>query len=153
MLYKNLSSSFFKNFPVRFVGTLLRWIVFPYGRAYIFPDDSLDHCLAKTMMVSSDFRDRLTEHGYMTTPEGNPMVKLELAFHHMLRAQPLYNKLEKAIKQGTIPKWLTIEARIARATEIGVLSAEEAEVLRISEKARIEALRVDEFTKDQLMGK
>ncbi len=143
--------AFFNNFPNRFVGKLFKVMVFPFGRMYCQPTDSLEHTLARTMMIPSSFRDRLTQHGYLHRKKQSPLNHMDNTLAQMIATTEVSTKLEAAIKNGFIPSIDGMEAKIEQGIEKGILSRTEAETLLTFEKARIEALSVDEFSREQLV--
>jgi len=144
---------FCRNFPVKILGFLFERLIFPYGRCERAPDDRLEHQLAASMMVPSPFRDRLTQQGYFDPENKTPLTHLDKTLEKLLRAEPVLAKLEDAVKRGLIAKWLDKEVKIQKAFDQGILSNSERDQLLAFERARIEAIRVDEFTQEQLIGK
>jgi len=143
---------FFKNFPVPLVGFLLRVWVFPFGRIYSMPSDALEHQLASVAMLPSIFRDQLTRYCYHSRQENNPVTHLELTLTRMIAAEPIVAKIELAVKKGVISKLLNLNAKIQEAITKGIITREEADLLMLSEKTRLETIQVDEFSEEQLMG-
>ncbi len=142
--------AFFQNFPVRFVGVILRLLVFPFGRAYTLPTDREDQLLAVSMLAPGAFRERIAENCYLGEKHKNPIAQLEFTLHQMQLAEPELKKIEKAIKLGLLTKDLSMEDKIRQAVIEEILTDQEAEILEIFEKARCEAIQVDEFTQEQL---
>jgi acyl-CoA dehydrogenase len=64
------------------------------------------------------------------------------------KAQPVYKKVHIATRKKELPK---TQPRfvIDQALEKGILSKEEAEILRKAEDARVDAVQVDEFTLEE----
>ncbi len=144
---------FCHNFPIRILGKALRWTLFPTGPCHSLPSDHLEHQVAAAMMCPSDFRDRLTQQCYLSQENRDPLFHLEQALKITIASEKVTAKLEAGVKSGVIPKWLDQHAKIAKAVAEKVLAPEEAEMLDRLEDARLEAIRVDEFSKEQLTGK
>ena len=142
---QNAFLEFFSNFPNRIIGTGLRFLVFPYGRAYQRPNDILENHLATEMMVPGDFRNRLTQHFYFGKITHSPVVQLDETLDKMIAAEAASLKLEALAKQGVIPKKLSLTESIAQALALQALTQEEARLLGDFDMARQEAIRVDEF--------
>jgi acyl-CoA dehydrogenase len=142
---QNAFLEFFSNFPNRFIGSYLRFLVFPYGRAYKRPNDILENHLAAEMMVPGDFRNRLTQHCYFGKMNHNPVVQLDETLDKMIAAETASLKLETLVKQGVIPKKLSLAESIEKALALQALTLEEGRLLRDFDTARREAIRVDEF--------
>lgn len=137
-----------RNFPKRWVGKLLGWVVFPYGRVYYQPKDNLHRHLVSMMLSPSAFRDRLTKHMYLSKQPSDSGSRLELALQKVPTIDPIWKKYHKAVQAGTLPEYLDIKARIRMAQELGILSAEEAHELDDFEALRSEIIKVNEFTFD-----
>ena len=136
---------FFRNFPNRFIGSCLRFLVFPYGHAYQRPNDILENHLAAEMMVPGDFRNRLTQHCYFGKSNRNPVTQLDETLDKMIAAEAASLKLEALVKQGSIPKKLSLAESVEKALALQALTQEEARLLGEFDTARQEAIRVDEF--------
>jgi len=142
-----------QNFPLRWIGKLFRFILFPYGKTFGLPNDKLEHQLAVSMMQPSAFRDRLTQHCYLSHENDNPMAHLDNTLLQFWQAEAIIAKVDHALKKGGIPAWFDTEQKIKKALELKVLAPDEVELFRQYEAARIEAIRVDEFSQEQLSGK
>jgi len=142
----------FRNFPIPFLRGFFRFIIFPFGRAYLPPGDLLEHNLASSMMLPSVFRDRLIEHCYLSKANNNPITNLEFALKQVIASEKVTIKLEEAIKKGLISKMLDTPAKIEKALACGILTTEEGDLLQMTEKACLSAISVDEFSKEQLIG-
>jgi hypothetical protein len=136
------------NFPKRWVGKLLSWIVFPYGQAYRNPNDKLHANIVSFMLAPSEFRNRVTQYSYLTDNETELGYRLEKALANADVIDPLWKKLHKAVVSGVIPKQYDFDTRIKEAQKINVLSAEEALMLSEFEALRAEIIKVNEFSFD-----
>ncbi len=153
--------NFMRNFHFFGLRHLLRFIVFPYGLPYCKPTDDMEHQLANSMLTPGAFRDRLLENCYLGTVENDEVALLEQCFLLMTEAEPLLAKMDQARKNAKFktgnpekdwppPDFL---AEIDMAVQQGILSDEEALLLRKFEKARRKVIQVDEFTEAQLRGR
>lgn len=138
---------FFVNFPQRWLGRLLKFIVFPFGRAYPMPTDKLNLVLARTMLMPSAFRDRITQYCYVGKNANDPTGCMENAFNKLHAAATIEKKVQDALRNGVIKKTNTAEKKIARALKANVITMEEAELLQDAEAARWNAIQVDDFAK------
>lgn len=154
MLYQAQESfySFFRNFTPSLLSKLLFFLVFPYGRPFTMPKDSLEHQMVSSMMTPSTFRDRLTSHYYLGTLNNSEVARLEECFNNLFNVQNSMDNIEKAIKQGSISKHLDFLEKIQKALELNILSNQEARALKEFEEAKRKVLQVDEFTNEQLSG-
>lgn len=136
---------FFINFPNKLLGKVLRFIIFPLGRSFKVPRDKLGHVIARSMMVPSELRDRLSQYCYLNTDSNDPAGRIEHAFNLSIAAEPIEQKLHAAIKAGHIARNLTLTEQITAAVSSSILSNTEAELLTACEQARLDAMQVDEF--------
>lgn len=136
--------SFFDNFPYQYLARILRFIVFPFGR-YRGPKVSLSQKLAKDMMTVSKFRDRLTELCYIGAPD-QPLAILEDAFKLQPIVDPLFKRLQAALKARQLKPVKVISDLIDQGLAKELLSAEEAKILHEYQNLKTQALSVDEFS-------
>ncbi len=141
---------FFRNFGSSFISYLLRELVFPFGRAYAMPRDSLDHKIAEGMMSPSNLRDRLTQHVYLGTNEEQPLANLEDALTQMIAVEPLLTKLDEAFKQSEMPKGLDLGMKLSLAQKKGILTEQEIRLIQQFELVRKKVIQVDEFSNGEL---
>jgi acyl-CoA dehydrogenase len=114
---------FFANFPICWLSHVLQWKIFPWGRAYQAPSDSLSKQIAKQMQKPSQLRDRLTQFSYHSTNPLDPIGCVD----HALQLQIQVESIEKKIKLKE------------------ALSQDEKKLWEQAEAARIAAIQVDEF--------
>jgi acyl-CoA dehydrogenase len=136
------------NFPLRWVGKLLSWIIFPWGRAYLPPTDQLHKKIVKTMLEPGPLRDRLTEHYYQSRQEDETGFRLEKALKQLAVIDPLLKKLHLAMKSGDIPEHYDFKKRVESVSQAGLLTLEEANMLIQYESLRNEIIKVNEFSFD-----
>ncbi len=140
----------FRNLPGRWAGIFLRLLVFPLGMPYDAPNDANDRRVARLLLTPSEARDRLTEGIYVGGPE-EPVGRVEHALRKATAADAATRKLYRALRAGHIRADVA-EAQIAEALESGIISEHESQLLREAERARDEAIQVDEFSPDELVG-
>ena len=137
--------------PFRPVVWMLSLIVFPMGRTCSPPDDKLIHQLASILLKHSDCRDRLTDGIYINNLDNDPTGRIEQAFDKVLLAAPVERKLRLAQKQKLLAKGNPADY-LDVAIEQGVITKEEAELMAQAELARDEAISVDYFDAEELVG-
>jgi acyl-CoA dehydrogenase len=138
----------FRNLPGRWAGTCLRLLVFPLGMPYDAPNDANDRRVARLLLTPSEARDRLTEGIFIGGPE-EPVGRVEHALKKATAADAATRKLHRALRAGQIEADVA-EAQIEEALGSGVISEHEARLLREAERAREEAIKVDEFSAREL---
>lgn len=139
----------FAKLPWRPVVWLIRFLSFPFGRPYSPPDDRLIHQAAQVLLSDSPFRARLTSGIYINQDQEDPTGRIELAFKAVLKAQPVEAKLQLAQKKNQLPKG-SYASLLEEALKACIITEQEAELLKVAEKARFKAISVDDF--DALRG-
>lgn len=137
-----------KNFPVPVVGRLLGWMIFPFGRAYTAPKDTLSKKIVGAMLKPTSFRDRLTKYCYVSPNEKDTTYQLEVGLANVDKMDPIRKKVDKAIKELGLKRELNYQSLIQKAEKNGILSAAEAKQLAEFEALRSEIIKVNEFTFD-----
>lgn len=133
--------AFFRNFSIPWIGRLLRWIIFPVGRAYMSPGDNLAQRVAKQMLTPSAFRDRLTQA--CSTQEGLALV--EKAFEQWHQVADSDRILQRARRENRLDKDASLTVQLARAVEQQLLTQEQATAYWDADQLRQKALSVDDF--------
>lgn len=91
---------FLANFPNRFVGNMLRRIIFPLGHPYDVPSDRIGHQVARLMISPTVARNRLTAECYLPMHEHEPVGAIELALQATINAEPIDARIRAAEKEG-----------------------------------------------------
>ena len=76
---------------------------------------------------------------------------MERAFTLTHEAEAAAGKIAAAIRAGNLPKEKP-EQLAPKALEIGIISQDEAQLLRDAEEARNDAVQVDSFTPEEYMA-
>ena len=141
---------FLRNFPNRAIGAALRALIFPRGLTYSAPSDRLGRAVAGLMLAPTASRDRLCEHIYRTVEPGNPLGQLQEVLLLAQAAEPLEKKLRvEGVKAGKL-RALDLPGQIDEAAALGILSPDEAALLREFDRKVMEVVRVDDFAPDEL---
>jgi acyl-CoA dehydrogenase len=136
----------YDNLPSRPAAWLLRLMIFPFGRCHRGPKDRLVSRVAEIIMEPSELRDRLSEGLFIPEGTSDPLGRLEDALKKAVAAEPVERKLRDAVREGKLekqPDGLLLEAAIHR----GILTEEEADLVRRADSARREVIRVDDFAR------
>jgi acyl-CoA dehydrogenase len=137
----------FENFPGRVTGSLLRFIVFPLGRAFAPPADRLGHEIAKLLLESTPTRERLTSNVFIDLSEHDAVGRLELAMRAAPAAEAIEARIRNAAKAHVI-EGLTEQALIAAAVGKNVVSPAEAVQFQQYSQLRRGCIMVDDFPHD-----
>jgi len=137
-----------RNFPSPLLGTLLRLLVFPFGRPYLPPDDKLGHQVAALLLSPSKARDRLTSGIFLSDDPDDPVGRLEHAFNKVMETEAVERKLGKWLRSNDISVRNDEEA-IAAGREAGIITDDEADLLQQTAQAIQNAIAVDEFDAEE----
>jgi acyl-CoA dehydrogenase len=139
--------TFYNNFPIRFVGTLLKVMTFPFGRVFTAAQDKLDHVLAQAAQQPGAFRNQLTQTCFLGVSEQDPVRMLDEALSMLEIIKPIEAKIRKAIKDKLIERDTEVQ-EIKAAFEQELITLQEYQVWEKFEKLRMKIIAVDEFTSD-----
>ena len=148
----NIEQSFgavFANFPNPVLRNLMRVLVFPLGRHAKPASDRVNYRLAREVLKPGAFRDRMTTGTYVSFDPKDVTGVLEDALKKVVAAEEVESKFVRAVKKGMVERRLDRDA-IADAVEAGVLTTEEAAILRVADEATDRVIRVDDFSSDEL---
>ncbi|MBR9874456.1 MAG: acyl-CoA dehydrogenase [Vibrionaceae bacterium] len=142
---------FLANFPNKVIARTLRTLIMPFGRVRKAPSDKLDSKVARILQTPSATRSRIGRGQYLVPTEHNPAGKIELALSVILQAEPVFDKVCKA--QGKRRPFLRLDMIAEEGLEQGIITQEEAELLREAEQHRLDTINVDDFEPEQLAAK
>lgn len=138
----------FENFPNRFVGAILRFLIFTFGPAYRAPSDALSKSIVKTMLKPSEFRNRLTKNIFLSKETTDTSRRLEIALAQINEVDPIMKKIHKAVRAGEIPAKYNFKERAAKALELSLISQDELQKITTFEALKDEIIKVNEFSFD-----
>ncbi|MDX2345739.1 MAG: acyl-CoA dehydrogenase [Legionella sp.] len=139
-----------RNFPMRIVGRIMKLIAFPLGGMGLgAPRDKLEHQLAKLMTENNSYRNDLRSGVYLSGDKTEPVDRVEEAYQRYLEAVPVYRKIRGAnrFKSGTVKE------KLAEQLSQGIITDKEMQLLLDVERARWDAIQVDEFTAESMKKK
>ncbi len=140
------------NFPNPVVGALMRFLVFPLGRHFRPARDRGAKQLVSLILEPTATRDRLTREIFVTRDRNDTLGILELAFEKVVETEDANRKLERAVREGTVRRFLGNDF-IGEAVQKGVLTPEEGEALREREELVAKVIAVDHFDPDEITGR
>jgi len=135
---------FFANLPNKFVGSLLRRIVFPWGNPYSRPSDELDRTLVRTMTANTELRDRITQYAFIGTNDSDPAYTVETAFQLLMASKETSNTIKRALKNGDLKASEDLEVLVSNAVEKNICSPQDGAAFLNAEAARSRAIQVDD---------
>jgi len=143
---------FLRNFPNRPLAALMRVVIFPRGRTYFAPSDRLGGKLVEQVMKSCESRDRLTDGIYRTLEPGNPLGLLQEALVLADQAEPLEKRIRvEGVKTGRVTA-LDLLGQAEQALALGILTTDEAAMLRNYDRKVMDLIHVDDFSSEELMA-
>ncbi|MEM7195698.1 MAG: acyl-CoA dehydrogenase [Pseudomonadota bacterium] len=133
-----------RNYPIPFMGKLLRAAVFPTGRYLHMPNDKLDKAVARALQTAGPVRDRLTEDMYIATDLSNEITaQIESAFALMMESKSLRRRLGKEGHEQTadigFAEWLQ------KLRDESVVTGDEADLLLRTREIVSKVISVDDF--------
>jgi acyl-CoA dehydrogenase len=136
-----------QNFPVPVLGRIVRLIIFPFGFPHAGPSDKTVKQVAQLLLSENASRDRLID-GVFISDGDDATGRVNTAFHLVLEAQAAERAIKNALKQSV--NFENYEGLVKRATESGVITEEQASMLRLAQKASARVIEVDEFPREQV---
>ena len=134
------------NFPVRSIGILARYVAFPWGQSMPAPSDKLSQQLSILMSDNNDYRQRMIKSLYLSGNAAEPLDKVESAFQLIIQHADLYKKTSD-LKRC---KWGNLNALLVEKVNNNELTQLEMDTILLVERARWDAVQVDEFTPEAM---
>ncbi len=136
-----------RNFPIRWMGRVIKFIVFPVGHPYREPSDSLGKRVARILITDNPSRDRLTAGIYRSCSDDAAGL-VNCAFTAVLAAAPAERCLKASYSQiVTIDNY---DELVARGLRDGIISAEQGELVREAQRLSRAVIDVDAFPREYL---
>jgi acyl-CoA dehydrogenase len=139
------------NFPNPVAGAFMRLAVFPLGNHWRFASDRRSKEMARLVLEPGAVRDRLTREIYVTHDPNDPTGVLEAAMVKVIATEEADRKIERAVREGKIKRFLGNDW-FADAVAKGVVTSEEATALREAEALIAKVIAVDHFDPDEITG-
>jgi acyl-CoA dehydrogenase len=142
--------SFLRNFPVRWLAAIMRFVIFPRGLTYSAPTDRLNPRIAELVMNPGEARERLCHYAYRTLEPGNHLGLVQQALELAIAAEPLEKKIRvEGVKTGRVTA-LDLPGQIREALAVGLITEAEAAQLREYDRKVMEIIHVDDFESHEL---
>jgi acyl-CoA dehydrogenase len=139
-----------RNFPIKWLGVIIRHSIFPLGLSLRLPNDSLGHRVASLLIRPGEARDRLTEGIYITDDPEDITGCLEDALHKVIKAEPIERRVRRgSLQQHGLEDYAQWVERLKVAEQV---SSDEADTLLQARKATMKVVRVDDFSPEQLLN-
>ncbi|HET8691952.1 MAG TPA: acyl-CoA dehydrogenase [Steroidobacteraceae bacterium] len=142
--------SFLRNFPVRWLAAIMRFLIFPRGRTYSAPSDRLNPRIAELVMNPGEARERLCRYVYRTLEPTNHLGLVQQAMELAIAAEPIEKKIRvEGVKTGLVTA-LDLPGQIPQALAAGIITEAEAAQLREYDRKVMEIVNVDDFDPAEL---
>jgi acyl-CoA dehydrogenase len=132
---------FCDNFTHKWLGYVVKFIAFPFGRRHAYPHDKLSHQLSRCMTKDNTYRQWLKTQLYLSGDSQKPLDKMEQALMMLWENAHLYKKVPDIRRVKFIDIADFCKEKVKEAT----LTQQEADALVKLEKTRWDALMVDEY--------
>ncbi|MCS6759706.1 MAG: acyl-CoA dehydrogenase, partial [Candidatus Devosia euplotis] len=139
----------FANFPNGIAANAMRFLCFPLGRHAKPASDRVNYQFAHDVLRPGAFRDRLTTGLYVSMDPDDVTGVLEDALIKVTEAEEIEAKFIKASRKGVFERRLDRDA-IDDAVAAGVLTVNEAGIMRAADEASGRVVKVDDFAPNEL---
>jgi acyl-CoA dehydrogenase len=132
------------NFPVRWIGVLMKVVVFPLGRHFRLPSDRLGGRVARSLLEDHAARLSLTEDVFVPPAHEPGLGRLEAALDRAVDAIPIETKLRDLVREGKLdraPGYMLDDHALAA----GLITQADYDRLNAARDARDEVIQVDAF--------
>jgi acyl-CoA dehydrogenase len=137
------------NFPIPGFGGLVKWIIFPLGSPYSQPSDRLGKAIASLLLTENESRDRLTSGVYISD-EDDASGKVHAAFHLVIKSDNAETAVRNALKEPVT--YTNYRQLVQKAVESGVITEEQAALVRLAQEASRAVIEVDDFPRSAIEG-
>ncbi|MEJ8568378.1 acyl-CoA dehydrogenase [Elongatibacter sediminis] len=138
-----------RNLPLPGVGSLVRWLIFPLGRPYAQPSDRVGREAARVILSENEARDRLVAGVYQSDGD-DPAGQVLHAFHLVVASANAEQAIRNALNEPVT--FENYEPLVQRAVESGVITEEQATLVRLAQQAAREVIQVDDFPRSRIEG-
>ncbi len=139
-----------RNFPNKYVGLLLRGVVFPLGRRYRTPNDKLTQQCARILLSPSEARDRLTSGAYVNERPDDVTGAIEYALARVVAADAAERKIKDSREK--MPYGATHHQWLEQLAEKGIITESEVQLVSDAYQATETVIKVDDFPNGFLQG-
>jgi acyl-CoA dehydrogenase len=131
------------------MGRLVRWTIFPLGLPYTPPSDRLGKAVAGLLLMEGESRDRLTAGVYISDLD-DASGRVHTAFHLVIKSAHAENAVRNALKEPIT--YANYRELVQKAVESGVITEEQATLVRLAQEASRAVIEVDDFPRSVIEG-
>ncbi|MDA8561689.1 acyl-CoA dehydrogenase [Gammaproteobacteria bacterium] len=133
-----------KNFPNKWLGSFLRFIIFPLGMHFSLPSDKLGHKVANLILDRTATRERLSDGVFDTNVSSNVCASIEDALIKTISAEKIEKKVRILFKQKMLQSTI-LKDQVKEAFDKNLISESECETYFVALEARLSIISVDDF--------
>lgn len=133
--------AFCNQYPSKPLAFIVRLIAFPFGQTMRMPTDLLEHQLAQAMMRNNHYREGIKKLLYFSGDRKEPLDRMEETLQMMIQHGDLYAKIADLKRYS----YTVLKEKLEEKVQAKALSKEEMEQIMAVEKAKWDAVQVDEF--------
>jgi acyl-CoA dehydrogenase len=124
-------------------------LVFPLGSSYAIPSDATGKAIAQILLNENESRDRLVEGVYISDGD-DASGRVHTAFHLVLNSDRAERAIRNALKQAVT--FENYPELVQKAVESGVITEEQATMVRLAQEATRSVVEVDDFSRSKIEG-
>lgn len=136
-----------RNFPIPWLGRLIRFVIFPLGMPYREPRDYLGKRVARLMISDNPTRDRLIQ-GIHRSQADDASGLVNQAFAAVLVAAPAEKKIKAHYNR--VVSIVNYDELIERALSDEVITDTEADQIRSAQQLSHRVISVDDFAREEI---
>ncbi len=136
----------FPNLPARL---FMRWMVLPLGRAFRPASDREGKRVVAMVLEPGDVRDRLTREIFVSHDPNDATGLLEYTMPKVIAAEEALRKIERAVRKDIVQRYHGRDW-IGEAEVKGVVTPEEAKLVREVEELTNRVIAVDHFDPEEV---
>tara|TARA_B100001121_G_C18700285_1_gene627330 strand:- start:11361 stop:13775 length:2415 start_codon:yes stop_codon:yes gene_type:complete len=140
---------FFDNFS--WVTRLFIAPIYRLWRVGTHPSDVLGKTVAVAIQADESLRGFLTNGVHFVTDDTPGIGKLNHTYKQIIQSEKAFKKIRRAVKKRQLPK-KDVTFVLDDAVKLNIITAQEADQIRVAEKARLDAIQVDAFTNDEYLN-
>jgi acyl-CoA dehydrogenase len=137
-------SGFWRNYPNKVFGFLMRKFIFPFAPKIKLPSDNAGHDLAHAFLFPSPLRTLFQQGVFLQTSPGNLLAELEATLQVCVNAQEIEKRIRHALKDHQISK-IFLDDDLNAALNANIISKDEFTIVMRARLARRKIIAVDDF--------
>ncbi|MBX3709447.1 MAG: acyl-CoA dehydrogenase [Gammaproteobacteria bacterium] len=139
-----------KNFPNRWIAIILKVLIFPLGKGFAKPRDSITHKAAQLLLSPTESRQRLAAGSFISASSENVMADIQDALIKTIAAESIEKTIKTAKKDGCIMGYNMME-QAKSALDKSIITSAEFDIFVQAEEARNKVIAVDDFANEELI--